>query len=189
MFSRLSSKQKLLKVGWVKDAHSLRGEVYVQLTAKTADWLDSAAELFLQAKPDEAHLPMKIERAKPFKDGLLVKFEGVNDRNASEALRKHLVFIDEELLVAGEGDPVFLNQLLDFVVFDKDFKVGTVVGFATNGAQDLLRVQLDKGGEALVPLVDAYILSIDFDKLHLSMDLPPGLLTVDTDREERSEDE
>lgn len=163
----------------------MKGEVYIQLEAKAADWLDLASELFLQATQGDSIKPFKIERAKPFKDGLLVKFEGVNDRNASEALRKHSVFLDEDLLVAEEGDPIFLNQLLDFVVFDKDARIGAITGFGTNGVQDLLKVELDQGGEALIPLVDAYILSIDFDKLQLKMDLPPGLLTIDS----RSEDE
>lgn len=180
----MSNKQKLLKVGWVKDAHGLRGEVYIQLEAKSADWLDSAGELFLQKADGEALDRMVIERAKPFKEGLIVKFEGVVDRNASELLRKARVFLDEDLLVAEPGDRVFLNQLLDFELFDRTESVGRVVGFMTNGAQDLLRIERPGRKEALIPLVDAYILSIDFDKQTLAMDLPPGLLSVDSPEEE-----
>ncbi len=184
MSLRSSNNQKLLKVGWVKDAHSLKGEVYVQLHARTADWLDSTNELHLQLNEGDAIQAYVIERAKPFKEGLIVKFEGVTDRTAAEGLRKAKVFVDEELLVAAPGDAVYLNQLLDFSVDDKGHAVGQIVGFMSNGPQDLLRIARPGASEALVPLVDAYILSIDFDKKQISMDLPPGLLNIDGPEEE-----
>lgn len=168
----------------MKDAHSLKGEVYIQLLARAADWLDSAHELHLQLNDGEALKAYAIERAKPFKDGLIVKFEGVADRTAAEGLRKAKVFLDEALLVAPPGETVFLNQLLDFAVDDKGEAVGRIVGFMSNGPQDLLRIERPGATEALVPLVDAYILSIDFDKKRISMDLPPGLLDVDSRSEE-----
>lgn len=167
----------------MKDAHSLKGEVYIQLLAKTADWLDSVGKLHLQFNEGEATIAYAIERAKPFKEGLIVKFEGVPDRTAAEGLRKAQVLLEESLLVAEPGEPVFLNQLLDFTVSDQSKVVGVVVGFSSNGPQDLLRVQQPDGREALVPLVDAYILSIDFDKRQIAMDLPPGLLDIDRPEE------
>ncbi len=165
-------------MGWVKDAHGLKGELYIQLYAKTADWLKSAKTLFLEDEEGQFR-DWKLERAKPFKDGLIVKFEGLTDRTPAEKLRKFKVFIDESLLESEPGETVYLNQLKGFLVIDKGQEVGRVTGFASNGPQDLLCVERPGRTEVLIPLVDAYILSIDFDNDRLEMDLPPGLLDVE----------
>lgn len=165
-------------VGWVKDAHGLKGELYIQLYANTADWLESAESLYLENEEGEFS-EWKLEKAKPFKDGLIVKFEGLSDRTPAEKLRKFKVFIDESLLVSEPGEAVYLKQLKGFMVVDKGQEIGRVTGFASNGPQDLLCVERSGRAEALIPLVDAYILSIDFDNDRLEMDLPPGLLDVE----------
>lgn len=166
-------------MGWVKSAHGLKGELYLQLYAKTADWLESAECLYLQKEEDGSLTEFEIARAKPHIDGLIVKLKGLDDRTPAEALRKAKVFIDESLLVSEPGETVFLNQLKGFTVLDKGQVIGEVRDFASNGPQDLLIVERSGGGEALIPLVDAYILSIDFDNDRLEMDLPPGLLDVE----------
>lgn len=117
---------------------------------------------------------------KPHKDGMIVTLEGVKDRNRAEELAKSSVYIDRELLQAEEGDRVFLDQLLGFKVMLKDGpEVGVIQGFATNGPQDLLRVVNAGGAEALIPLVDAFLVDIDFDKQQVTMDLPPGLVDLE----------
>ncbi len=181
-----NNNSQLHCVGWVKDAHGLRGDLYVQLFAKSADWLSEATQLYLEKVGSVtgavAPTAFDIEKATPFKDGLKVKLASFVDRTFAEGWRKAKVYILSELLVAHPGDRVFLDQLQDFTVWDNGVAVGVVRGFGTNGAQDLLRVERVGGGEALVPLVDAYIVRIDFDNLKIMMDLPPGLLTVEEDK-------
>ncbi len=152
----------------------------MKLKARQADWLDQVEALAL-LPPHEAELRLfPFERAKPHKDGLIVKFIGISDRNAADALRKCEVFVAQEALQAEPGEPVFLQQLADFAVVDSaDQWLGQVVGFGTNGAQDLLRVKPSNGGEVLIPLVDDWILEIDFDKKVIRMELPPGLLSIE----------
>ena len=169
-------------VGYVKAAHGIRGELYVQLYARQADWLDSLEKIYLLAP---AALELKcwtIERARPHKEGLIVLVEGVSDRNVSETMRKSGVYIEEQLLTAPAGETIFLKQILNFTVCDpQEVPLGTVVGFATNGAQDLLCVQTPEGGEVLIPFVEAFIVKIDFDKRSVKMDLPPGLIAAEAE--------
>ncbi len=163
-------------MGWVKDAHGLRGEIYVQLKAEKADWLSSLNVLGLCDPKGGDFVEYKVRAARPHKEGLLVFLEGVTDRNQSEALRKQSVYISEKLLEADEGDAIFLKQILGFtVITEKGERIGEIVGFATNGAQDLLRVQ-HNGDEILIPMVDAFLRHIDFDGRTVAMELPPGLL-------------
>lgn len=167
-------------VGWVHSAHGIRGEIFVRLAAGQADWLDSLESLFLLLPTAEALSEFAIEVARPHKDGLIVRLKGVTDRNRSEELRKSSVYIDSTLLTAEPGERVFLKQILGFTVVNAGVKVGAIVGFASNGPQDLLRVKT-QAHEALIPFVDDFIVQLDFDKREVNMNFPPDLLTLDED--------
>lgn len=185
VFSRSSNKPQptfegLHSVGWVKSAHGLRGEIYIQLFSKTADWRTHAEQLWLLKAGESEPRAYDIERLSVHKEGLIAKLKDLSDRNQSEAVQKAGVYIDADLLVAEPGQAIFLNEILNFEVFDKEERIGQIVGFGTNGAQDLLRIACEGGSEALVPLIDAFLVRIDFEKHKIFMDLPPGLVNVET---------
>jgi 16S rRNA processing protein RimM len=166
------------RVGWIKSAHGIRGELYIQLYAGQADWLDGLESIFFL---NDELKEWRVLAAKPHKEGLILSVEGCADRNMAESLRGRAVYILEDLLVAEDGEEIFLHQILDFTVCDADGRrIGVIRGFATNGAQDLLRVEREGGaGEALIPFVDDFIVRLDFDKRELLMELPDGLLDVE----------
>jgi 16S rRNA processing protein RimM len=162
------------RVGFVKSAHGIRGELFIQLFAGRADW--ESDELQLLAPGESELRTYEIETLRPHKEGLIVQLAGVKDRNASEALRKSQVYIPESCLESEEGDTIFLKQISGFELTDKDGQaLGRIEGFSSNGMQDLLEVRTPKG-ISLVPFVDDFIVDIDFDKKQVRMDLPPGLL-------------
>lgn len=168
-------------MGWIKSAHGIRGENYVQLYADQADWLDEADRLHLLrpgAKDLTAH---KLQKKTPHKEGLIVKFTDSPDRNYAETLAKSGVYIPTEWLVAEDGDAFFLKQIENFELLDPEKKsLGRISGFSTNGVQDLLIVQRTDGlGEVLVPLVEAFLVTIDFEGKTVTMDLPEGLFDLD----------
>lgn len=176
-FWKLSSNiilpEDSFKAGWVKDAHGLKGELYIQLFAKRADWLDDFEEFWLK-KNGIVHF--HVERAKPHKDGLIVKTAELKDRTPVEALRGAEFYIPGGYLEADPEDGIFLKQIDGFEVHDGDRPLGAIVGFGTNGAQDLLRVKHPVSGrEVLIPFVEAFLKQIDFDKRIVFMELPEGL--------------
>jgi 16S rRNA processing protein RimM len=167
-------------VGWVKQAHGLRGELFVQLYAKKADWLSDLNNISLLGPGDSSLKTWDVEFCRPHKDGLILKVKGISDRNVSETMRRSGVYIAEDLLKADAGEAPFLAQVLGFDVVDREGVIlGKIVGFGTNGAQDLLQLKRENGVEALVPFVEAYLQNIDFDKHQVKMDLPPGLLELE----------
>jgi 16S rRNA processing protein RimM len=165
-------------VGWIKSAHGIRGELFLRLHAERADWADEAHEIAILPNGKSELQTFSIEKMSAHKDGWILKLEGVRDRNRAEELAKSAVYIDENLLEENEpGEAIYLKQILDFDVLDpKGVVLGRIRGFASNGPQDLLRVETANGREALVPLIDAFLVHIDFDKKQVTMDLPPGLI-------------
>ncbi|NJM10220.1 MAG: ribosome maturation factor RimM, partial [Bdellovibrionaceae bacterium] len=130
----------------MQSAHGIRGELFVRLNAGVADWAEDAKELSLLQRSTSELRHFKIERIQPHKDGLIVRFEKLNDRNQAETLAKSSVYVREELLTSDPGEPVFLKQIEGFRLVDKDGAVlGQITGFATNGPQDLLKVRTPQG--------------------------------------------
>jgi 16S rRNA processing protein RimM len=163
-------------VGWVKDAHSLKGELYIQLFAKQADWLSSFKIFWLKPKSADfsAIVQFEVAKAKAHKDGLIVKSNAIIDRTAAEKLKGFTFLIPESYLEAKPSEGIFLLQIKGFKVFDLDRELGFVSGFSTNNMQDLLIVN-NGSREILIPYVDAFIKRVDFDNQRILMELPPGL--------------
>lgn len=168
-------------MGHVKGAHGLKGELFLFLKAKSADWQDQLEEVvFVKPKEDfpknlnnHRHL---VTKHRPHKEGLLVFIAGVSDRKQAEVFRGCEVWIPSQYVVAKPGETLFLGQLLGFMVKDKTLgEVGKIIDFASNGAQDLLVIQGSKENFE-VPLVDDFLQEISWSEKMLLMNLPPGLV-------------
>lgn len=171
-------EQNWVSVGRIRDAHGIKGEVFVALKAKQADWLESL-EVFRVVSPVGKTQEYEVTFAKPHKDGLIVRFKDMNDRNAAEAIRGSRVEIPESYVTSDEDDDsLFMGQYLGLEIQDQTLgSLGKVIDLGTNGAQDLLVVETAKG-RFDIPLVEAFIVELNLDQKFLKMDLPPGLVEV-----------
>lgn len=173
-------------VGKIKDAHGLKGEMYVLVFSGDVSWLEDLdvfglgdlPERGTEPGPDAIKRTLKIERAKPYKDGCIVKAEGIEDRTAAEKVKGQGFYLADENFVAEEGETIYLAEILNFEVVDTESKViGKIVAFSSNGPQDLLVVDTGRG-RAEIPFVDAFTVEVDHDAKRVVMDLPEGLLEI-----------
>lgn len=172
---------KYIKVGWVKEAHGLKGDVYIKLLSspgnlKMPDWAESVKNYYL-SKEDQLPKECSFISLKPHKEGMLAKIDGVSDRNQSEALRGFALYIEKEDLKSEPGESIYLHEILGFKVVDvKDNPLGVIKDFSTATAQDLIVIQTEDGLFD-VPWVEEFISNLDFESKIVVMDLPEGLLS------------
>ncbi len=167
------------KVGWVKRAHGIKGELYIQLLSKTADWLEDLKIFQLKPLPGGREDPqvLTLKRVKPHKQGLILLPEGFSHRNQSELWKGSDFLIDKAILQTEDGEKPYLIEFEGFTVEDVRLGVvGVVEGFMDNGAQDLLLVKPPHGEEVLIPFVDAFLLDSNKKERTLKMNLPEGLV-------------
>ena len=110
---------------------------------------------------------LRVERSAPHRDGWVVAFAGIGDRNAAEDLRGVV------LRAAPHADPeaLWVHELIGSEVIDQSgTSVGTVREIEANPASDLL--VLDSG--ALIPSV--FVVSAEAGRV--TVDLPEGLLDL-----------
>lgn len=120
---------------------------------------------------------LTVDTVRPHGGTLLVRFTGVSDRAAAQALRGTLLTLDVAALPElADPDEFYDHQLEGLAAVRAD---GTVLGMVREvvhaPASDLLVVQTEHG-EALVPFVRAIVLEVDLTGGRVVLDPPTGLL-------------
>jgi 16S rRNA processing protein RimM len=173
-----------LVVGHISKAHGTRGEVFVWPLTDDPERVFAVGEEVQVAEPDEGAepdeewQPLAVERRRPFKRGMLVKFEGLDDRTAVEPLAGRYILMPLEKLAPLEEGEVYYHQLLGAEVVTVE---GQVVGrvrevFETEPAH-LLEVQGDEKVH-LIPFTERIVKEVDVERKRLVIEPPAGLLEI-----------
>ncbi|MSR35979.1 MAG: ribosome maturation factor RimM [Gemmatimonadetes bacterium] len=177
----MSQEPAFLAVGRVRKPHGTRGELFVDsLTDHPGDVFVSGVVLRPGdadgRAPDPALTPLLIEFSRPFQNGWLVTFEGVEDRDAADLLRgRHLMLERERLPDLAPGE-VFYHQLPGMEVFNTaGDRIGRVSEVLELRPADLLEVRTGKG-VVLVPFIEPIVRELDVVGRRIVIDPPEGLL-------------
>ncbi|MFI8424490.1 ribosome maturation factor RimM [Streptomyces sp. NPDC085479] len=165
-----------LVVARIGRAHGIKGDVTVEVRTDEPE-LRLGPGAVLLTDPASAG-PLTIESGKVHSGRLLLRFEGVRDRNAAEALRNTLLIaeIDPEELPE-EEDEYYDHQLVDLdVVLADGTEVGVITEISHLPSQDLLIVERPDGTELMIPFVEQIVTEIDLENQKAVIDPPPGLI-------------
>lgn len=88
------------------------------------------------------------------------------------------MYVAGSLFISASGDSSFyLSEIERFKVFDQGRCLGEIVGFGSNSVQDLIIIQIEKD-KVEIPLVEDFLVAIEFGQREVHMKLPPGLVEV-----------
>ncbi|MFF4169288.1 ribosome maturation factor RimM [Streptomyces sp. NPDC001744] len=165
-----------LVVGRIGRAHGIKGEVTVEVRTDEPELrLGPGAVLLTDPAPTG---PLTIESGRVHSGRLLLRFEGVRDRNAAEALRNTLLIaeVDPEE-VPEEEDEYYDHQLIDLdVVLTDGTEIGRITEISHLPSQDLFIVERPDGTELMIPFVTEIVTEIDLEDQRAVIDPPPGLI-------------
>ena len=162
-----------LTLGQVATAHGIRGWVLVRSFADPPDSLLDYPEWLLVA-PNGAARTMRLLEGAPYKEGLRVLLEGIEDRNAALALSGWQVRIARSELPPLEAGEHYRDDLTGFAVVNaQGLELGRVEYFADLPAGAVMVV---KGmHEHLVPVSPRHLLKIDAHARRIDVDWPAEL--------------
>jgi 16S rRNA processing protein RimM len=167
-------------VGKVIEAHGLRGDLYVFIFSGDTSWAGDLEGVELRLTPEsKTGQSFKIIKTKPHKKGLILTLDSLTDRTAAENWEKTFLFVPEDTFVSEEGEVPFLTEFEGFHIFNGELDLGPIQGFRDNGAYDLFVVKF-QGREHEIPFVEAFIVKIDKASKQIRMQLPEGLLEINT---------
>ncbi|MFY9917769.1 MAG: ribosome maturation factor RimM [Mycobacterium sp.] len=170
-----------LVVGRVVRAHGITGELVVEVRTDDPD-TRFAPGARLRARPKNGpERTYVIDSAREHSGRLLVRLDGVVDRNAADALRGNIFLVDtEDLPPINDPDEFYDHQLEGLRVVTTDGRlVGNISEVLHTGAGELLSVTSEAGAEILVPFVSAIVTEVSLENQTVEIDPPEGLLELD----------
>ncbi|BAU86367.1 16S rRNA processing protein rimM [Streptomyces laurentii] len=187
-----------LVVARIGRAHGIKGEVTVEVRTDEPE-LRLGPGAVLHTDPASTG-PLTIETGRVHSGRLLLRFAGVTDRTAAEALRNTLLIADvdpDEL--PEEEDEYYDHQLMDLdVVLVDGTEIGVITEISHLPSQDLFIVERPDGSEVMIPFVSEIVTEIDLENQRAVIAPPPGLIdeseavvasSRDTEDEGETEDE
>ena len=151
----------------------MHGELTVLVLSDVPDRFAEGAELWL-----EDGRVLTVAAARPHKDRLLVRFEGVGDRTQAEALQTSLLVVpvsaSPEL-----PDGSWWDHQIEGCAMETDTgrALGTVREVIHTAANDVWAAVDDAEAETLIPVLKDVVISVDVDGKRIVVREIPGLTT------------
>ena len=128
------SADALAIVGLIRNAQGIRGEVVIEPLTDAPDAVfASGRRVFAGAADEKSRVDdrtLTVESARPFKGGMMVKFEEIHDRNEAELLRGLYVFSPFDELDPLQEDEIYLHELIGMKVkLDTGEPIGEIVAY------------------------------------------------------------
>jgi 16S rRNA processing protein RimM len=165
------SKKYEITVGKILSAFGIKGQVKVQSVSDFPQRFAVGNSLFAQ----NAGRELRIESAAWHGQNLLLKFAGIEDRTAAEALGQSLLLIEKEQVAPLPEGHYYHFQIVGLQVYEKEKKLGVVSEVLSNTANDIYVVEKTEGGQLLLPALKSVIKEISPESGKMQVELPPGL--------------
>lgn len=172
----------LRAVGRIVKPHGVRGELVVDLNTDSAEQrFAPESVVFVTSREGAVVRPLTVTAARPHAGRLLVRFAGVDGRDAAESLRGAVLAADSvDLPPIDDPDEFYDHQLEGLAVHTVEGSiVGTVKEIVHGAGGELLVVNRADGGETLVPFVRQIVPEVDVPGGRIVLDPPPGLLEIE----------
>ena len=167
-------------VGRVRRAHGIRGELAVEVITDVPDAVfASGARVFAgttagDLRPDRAEL--HVERATPFKGGMIVSFREITDRTEAERWRERYFLVPRSELAPPEEGQLYVHELIDMrVVLPSGEELGSVIDVYELPQGLTLDVQR-ANGTVMLPFSERVVTSVDREARVITVEPPEGLL-------------
>lgn len=161
-----------ISVGYVRRAHGLSGDVILRPQSDDPDRFAVGATF--ETDQDQSR-KLTIAEIRQHKEGLLLRFAEIADRDSADALRGAALTIGAHERRNLDDDEYWPEDLVGLRVVTGDGSVlGTVKDVVTGSAQDRLVVATDSN-EVEVPFVAALVPEVNLAAGHIVVEPPAGL--------------
>lgn len=179
---------KRICLGLIIGASGVQGEVKIKPYTGAPEDVGAYGPVDLVAEAqaeDEAQevgaTGVEIAIVRAAKDAVIARLEGVEDRDAAEALKGHELYVDRALLPGEEEDEFYHADLIGLTALDLGgATLGTVLAVHDFGAGEILELDLAPGrfggGVAMVPFTLEAVPQVLISEGHIVVDPPEGVL-------------
>ena len=163
-----------LNVGFLRRPHGVRGEIMLEIQTEQPEIFISEAQFYL----GEEYLPYIIASSRPHKKGILLSFEGIQDRDEIGKFRNTHVYAKISELPTLDKDNFYDHEIIGLEVIEDETgkSLGQIKEIIKTGANDVYVVTQESGNEILLPAIPEVVLEIDLESSQMSVFLLDGLI-------------
>ncbi|MDE6732789.1 MAG: ribosome maturation factor RimM [Oscillospiraceae bacterium] len=152
--------KQFLEIAKIVATQGIRGEVRCQYYCDAPEVLCEFDELYF----DKGETPVKIIRAFPHKNLVVMKLDGVSSVEDAQRLVGKILYLDRDDAELPE-ETYFIQDIIGLEV--KNAETGEVYGKVSevyqNGAADVYSIKNDDGTELMFPYIDEVVKKIDVE--------------------------
>lgn len=163
--------EKIL-MGKVVNVVGLKGELKIYSYTDRNERFEELDQIWLDNKA------YAIENVRYQNKVVILKLEGINDRNKAEEQRNKKVYIEEADLAELPEDTYYVRDLIGISVVTEDGELGKISDVIQNSAQDLYEVKTAEGKKVYIPVVKEFVNEVDMENKVVKVTLPEGLLDL-----------
>ena len=171
-----------IEVGRIADAWGVKGWFKVVSHSSSPEALFSAKRWYLQpsergAKTFAGTVQLSIRQAKDHSDTVVAWAQGIDDRDAAEALRGARIFVPRSSFPSTTEDEYYWVDLIGLDVVNREgVALGQVKELMSTGPQTVLVLAYEQDGKAqerMIPFVSAFIDNVDLAEKRITVDWQP----------------
>ena len=164
--------EKIL-IGKIVNVVGLKGELKVYCYADRKERFEELEQVWLEEQP------YPIQKVRYQGNVVILKLQGIDDRNQAESQRNKGVYIQESDLAELPEGTYYVRDLIGTAVTGEDgCLLGSLSDVIQSSAQDLYEVRTKEGKKVLIPAVKEFILEINMEQKSMKVKLPEGLLDL-----------
>ena len=168
------TNSKDLLIAKIVGTHGLKGTFKVYSYAESLSVFKPDSLILMRNTKGSEKIHV-VNWAKSLKKIILLSLKGISTISQAEALIGSELFISKADLPEPESGTYYWFDIIGLSVFTIDNEyIGSVESIIQTGGNDVFVVK-DGDKEILIPGIESVVLSIDFDRKIMTVDLPDGL--------------
>jgi 16S rRNA processing protein RimM len=172
-------REEVYRIGLFNKPHGINGELSFTFTDDVFDRVDCD---YLVCLMDGIMVPFFIEEYRFRSDSTaLVKLEGVDTAERARMFTNVEVYFPKALAESVKSDELTWDFFVGLKIVDVNHgSLGTISEVENSTINTLFVVETPAGGELLIPAQEDFIVDIDTKKGTVMVELPEGLVDMDS---------
>ena len=162
-------------IGILRKTFGVDGWIRIELDENYEEDVLASEHLFVNVAGKL--IPYFIEEFRE-SSGVLVKFEEIDDKESANGLSNLQAYLSvDQVSYEEDEEAISFDKIKGFLILDKGVKVGPIAELIQMPEQTLAIVLIDHRS-VYIPIVEQFIVGVNFKKREIQMDLPDGLLDL-----------